>query len=111
MKELELLGWARDSIKAIGMPLWSSESSNQSFTFHKGITNQRETAVAWSRKTGKPLCKAIVWTDNRTKGVVAHFQQRLDEEGIEVQPGIFRKGKDALRNMYAVLLPLSRESA
>ena len=26
-----------------------------------GITNQRETAVAWSRSTGKPLCKAIVW--------------------------------------------------
>jgi glycerol kinase len=31
-----------------------------------GITNQRETAVAWSRATGKPLQRAIVWQDRRT---------------------------------------------
>ena len=31
-----------------------------------GITNQRETAVAWSRSTGKTLCKAIVWQCRRT---------------------------------------------
>ena len=31
-----------------------------------GITNQRETAVAWSRSTGKPLCNAIVWQCRRT---------------------------------------------
>ncbi|KAJ1994212.1 Glycerol kinase [Dimargaris cristalligena] len=35
-----------------------------------GITNQRETAVAWDRKTGQPLCNAIVWNDTRTKDVV-----------------------------------------
>ena len=31
-----------------------------------GITNQRETAVAWDRGTGKPLHRAIVWQDRRT---------------------------------------------
>jgi glycerol kinase len=31
-----------------------------------GITNQRETAVAWDRRTGKPLHRAIVWQDRRT---------------------------------------------
>jgi len=31
-----------------------------------GITNQRETVVAWDRKTGKPLHNAIVWQDRRT---------------------------------------------
>ena len=31
-----------------------------------GITNQRETAVAWSRSTGAPLHRAIVWQDRRT---------------------------------------------
>ncbi|MCU1390112.1 MAG: glpK [Ilumatobacteraceae bacterium] len=31
-----------------------------------GITNQRETAVAWSRSSGKPLHRAIVWQDRRT---------------------------------------------
>jgi glycerol kinase len=28
-----------------------------------GITNQRETTVAFSRKTGKPYHNAIVWLD------------------------------------------------
>jgi glycerol kinase len=31
-----------------------------------GITNQRETVVAWERKTGKPVHNAIVWQDRRT---------------------------------------------
>ena len=31
-----------------------------------GVTNQRETIVAWDAKTGKPLHNAIVWQDTRT---------------------------------------------
>ncbi len=31
-----------------------------------GITNQRETAVAWNRATGDPYGTAIVWQDRRT---------------------------------------------
>ncbi len=31
-----------------------------------GITNQRETAVVWDRRTGRPLHHAIVWQDRRT---------------------------------------------
>ncbi len=31
-----------------------------------GITNQRETVVAWNRHTGKPYHNAIVWQDTRT---------------------------------------------
>ena len=31
-----------------------------------GITNQRETVVAWSRTTGRPVHRAIVWQDRRT---------------------------------------------
>ncbi len=31
-----------------------------------GITNQRETVVAWDRSTGVPLAPAIVWQDRRT---------------------------------------------
>ena len=31
-----------------------------------GITNQRETVVAWDRATGEPLAPAIVWQDTRT---------------------------------------------
>ena len=38
-----------------------------------GITNQRETAVVWNRKTGKPCYNAIVWQDMRTADLVAKF--------------------------------------
>jgi glycerol kinase len=31
-----------------------------------GVTNQRETAVVWDKKTGKPVHNAIVWQDTRT---------------------------------------------
>jgi len=31
-----------------------------------GVTNQRETVVAWDPKTGRPLHNAIVWQDRRT---------------------------------------------
>jgi glycerol kinase len=31
-----------------------------------GITNQRETVVAWDPQTGEPLHRAIVWQDRRT---------------------------------------------
>ena len=44
-----------------------------------GITNQRETAVLWERRTGKPIHRAIVWQDRRT----AEDCTRLKSEGIE----------------------------
>ncbi|MFV0309717.1 MAG: glycerol kinase GlpK [Desertimonas sp.] len=31
-----------------------------------GITNQRETVVAWDRASGRPRARAIVWQDRRT---------------------------------------------
>src|SRR5215467_6832364 len=31
-----------------------------------GITNQRETAIVWDRKTSEPIFNAIVWQDRRT---------------------------------------------
>jgi glycerol kinase len=35
-----------------------------------GITNQRETAVVWDRRTGRPVYNAIVWQDTRTQHIV-----------------------------------------
>jgi len=34
-----------------------------------GITNQRETAVVWDRRTGRPVHNAIVWQDTRTQRI------------------------------------------
>ena len=42
-----------------------------------GITNQRETVVAWNRTTGVPYDNAIVWQDRRT----AHRCDELEAEG------------------------------
>ncbi|MCB0148346.1 MAG: hypothetical protein KDE01_11935, partial [Caldilineaceae bacterium] len=36
-------------------------------------TNQRETAVVWNRKTGKPYHNAIVWQDTRTDRICAEL--------------------------------------
>jgi glycerol kinase len=33
-----------------------------------GITNQRETVVAWDPQTGEPVHNALVWQDRRTSG-------------------------------------------
>lgn len=46
-----------------------------------GITNQRETVVAWDRTTGKALGRAIVWQDRRT----ADFCNALREAGHETE--------------------------
>ncbi|EJU03381.1 glycerol kinase [Dacryopinax primogenitus] len=66
VENLEAKGHTAKSIKAIG------------------ITNQRETTVAWDRITGKALCKAIVWDDSRTRGVIHTLERRLKEKGIRV---------------------------
>lgn len=44
-----------------------------------GITNQRETTLVWERRTGRPVCNAIVWQDRRT----APLCERLKAEGVE----------------------------
>ena len=44
-----------------------------------GITNQRETTVAWDAKTGKPVCNAIVWQCRRT----APICEKLRADGME----------------------------
>ncbi len=43
-----------------------------------GITNQRETTVAWDSVTGIPICNAIVWQCRRT----APECERIKEKGM-----------------------------
>ena len=45
-----------------------------------GITNQRETTVVWNRRTGEPLCNALVWQDTRVSEYVPRYAA---DPGIE----------------------------
>ena len=53
-----------------------------------GITNQRETVVAWHRETGEPLCRAIVWQDRRTADHCARLRQEGLEEEVQARTGL-----------------------
>lgn len=41
-----------------------------------GISNQRETTVAWDARTGEPICDAIVWQCARAQEVCDRIAQR-----------------------------------
>jgi glycerol kinase len=53
-----------------------------------GITNQRETTVVWSRRTGKPVCNAIVWQDRRTADKSRALREAGHEAMISAQTGL-----------------------
>lgn len=42
-----------------------------------GITNQRETVLAWNKSTGVPYGRAIVWQDRRTTEMCEQLSQHL----------------------------------
>lgn len=58
-----------------------------------GITNQRETTILWDRKTGKPICRAIVWQDRRTYPLCEELKKR----GLEP---LFKKKTGLLLDPY-----------
>ena len=57
-----------------------------------GITNQRETVVAWNKKTGKPICNAIVWQCRRTADLCrklvgeGYSEYISDTTGLRIDP-------------------------
>jgi glycerol kinase len=53
-----------------------------------GITNQRETTVVWSRKTGLPIHHAIVWQDRRAEPTCAELRERGLAESIQTKTGL-----------------------
>ena len=62
------IGW--DSIEAIG------------------ITNQRETVVAWDAETNKPIGNAIVWQDRRTSAICDSLRESGKEKWIQERTGL-----------------------
>ena len=53
-----------------------------------GITNQRETVVAWDRQTGEPLAPAIVWQDRRTEALCAELREGGHEARVQRETGL-----------------------
>ena len=53
-----------------------------------GITNQRETIVAWNKKTGKPIYRAIVWQDRRTSDACEQDKLVWTEDAIKQKTGL-----------------------
>ena len=89
-KAIEQKGFSKSDIKGIGeyeelycMPC--SAVTHLVSARLPGITNQRETATVWSKKTGKPLCNAIAWPDTRNTSTVRKLASQSD------------KGLDALK--------------
>ncbi len=53
-----------------------------------GITNQRETVVAWDRETGEPLSRAPVWQDRRTASRCSELRGEGHEPFVQEATGL-----------------------
>ncbi len=53
-----------------------------------GITNQRETVVAWDVTTGEPLHHALVWQDRRTADVCDSLRAAGQEPVVQAATGL-----------------------
>jgi glycerol kinase len=53
-----------------------------------GITNQRETAVIWDRRTGEPIHNAIVWQDTRTDALCRELGRDAGPDRFRATTGL-----------------------
>jgi glycerol kinase len=53
-----------------------------------GLTNQRETTVLWSRKTGRPVHNALVWQDTRVGDSVSEFARSGGPDRFRAKTGL-----------------------
>jgi glycerol kinase len=53
-----------------------------------GITNQRETVVAWDRQSGEPIHHALVWQDRRTAERCDELRRAGHEQLVRERTGL-----------------------
>ena len=53
-----------------------------------GVTNQRETAIVWDRRTGQPIHNALVWQDTRTQPRIDRLIARRGVGAFTEQTGL-----------------------
>lgn len=75
------------SIENSALRLFAKAKVSKNDILTIGITNQRETVVAWSRRTGKPLYNAIVWQCRRTADRCKKLKPRF-EKSITKKTGL-----------------------
>jgi len=78
-----------------------------------GITNQRETTVAWDKKTGEPVYNAIVWQDRRAEPLCAQLRQRNLGPMIAESTGLLIDAYFSATKLHWILehVPKAREMA
>ncbi|KAL7446642.1 hypothetical protein ACHAXM_011664 [Skeletonema potamos] len=60
-----------------------STDSNNSIVKAVGITNQRETTVAWNDRTGRVYYNAIVWDDTRTAATADTIMRENEQSNVD----------------------------
>jgi len=78
-----------------------------------GITNQRETAIVWDRKSGEPVYNAIVWQCRRTAAFCDTLQQRGLTDTIRRKTGLVVDAYFSATKLHWLLehVPGAREKA
>ena len=88
-------GWVEQSPGQLWQAVY--ESLEQALQFARnqnlevacaGLTNQRETVVAWNKTTGRALAPAIVWQDRRTTESCEALKQKGLESEIRQRTGL-----------------------
>jgi len=55
-----------------------------------GLTNQRETTVVWDKKSGLPICNAIVWQSRQSANICERFEDKKEyihqKTGLLINP-------------------------
>lgn len=73
----------REAVRKSGLP--------HSKFLGAGITNQRETVIAWDKATGRPIYPAIVWEDTRTTVFCKKLEKKFGrtvraKTGLSINP-------------------------
>lgn len=53
-----------------------------------GISNQRETSLAWNKETGEPVYNAIVWQCSRAKDICRRHEEAGEAENVKKKTGL-----------------------
>lgn len=78
-----------------------------------GISNQRETAVAWDGRTGKPVYNAVVWQCPRGEAICARLEKAGCAEKIKTATGLNLSPYFSAAKLAWILenVPLAAETA